>query len=214
MSNQSTQLLNFTERNGVQTMSSLELAKLCVGDTKNAHSDFVKKMKKVLGETNVGNFSDIYLDARNREQTLYHLPEREACLMAMSYSYDLQAYVYDEWQRLKIQNNPQVLPDFTDPVKAARAWADECEAKQIALADVARLEDKVQDEGQWRSLKACNLPQNTVSTTLPKGKRQTWRILKDISNDLGYVVKKVFDVNYGEVNSYHIDVIAQYKAKY
>ena len=33
-----------------------------------------------------------------------------------------------------------VLPDFSDPVEAARAWADECEQKQQALADKKQLE--------------------------------------------------------------------------
>ena len=37
--------LNVTNVNGVQTMSSLELAKLCVGDGTQAHRDFVKKLK-------------------------------------------------------------------------------------------------------------------------------------------------------------------------
>lgn len=32
-----------------------------------------------------------------------------------------------------------------------------------------------------------------------------WRELKKASLDLGYDVKKVFDQNYGEVNTYHID---------
>ena len=72
-----------------QTMSSLDLAKLCVGDKKDAHSDFVKKMKKVIDEDMLGNFSEHVKYAKGT-RTIYNLPEREACLMAMSYSYELQ----------------------------------------------------------------------------------------------------------------------------
>ncbi|MDR9827041.1 hypothetical protein RCJ22_15630 [Vibrio sp. FNV 38] len=69
-------------------MSSIDLAKLCVGDKKNAHSNFMAKAKKVLGSEDVLKFQDIEKDSRNRDQTILMLPEREACLMAMSYSYE------------------------------------------------------------------------------------------------------------------------------
>lgn len=48
-----------------------------------------------------GNFSDTYLSVQGKELQCLMLPEREACLMAMSYSYELQARVYDAWQELK-----------------------------------------------------------------------------------------------------------------
>lgn len=44
-------------------------------------------------------------------------------------------------RRLREQQKP-ALPDFTDPVVAARAWADEVEKKQIAEAKVAELQPK------------------------------------------------------------------------
>jgi anti-repressor protein len=44
-------------------------------------------------------------------------------------------------RRLKEQQKP-ALPDFTDPVIAARAWADEVEKKQLAEAKVAELQPK------------------------------------------------------------------------
>ena len=37
-------------KNEIQVMSSVDLAKLCVGETKDAHSHFLEKAKKVLGE--------------------------------------------------------------------------------------------------------------------------------------------------------------------
>lgn len=89
--------LQFTEVNGVKTMSSLQLAELCVGTGKYAHRDFIRKMKRVLGEISMGNFSHPIM-VRGKETQCYLLPEREACLMAMSYSYELQAYVYDSWK--------------------------------------------------------------------------------------------------------------------
>lgn len=60
------------------------------GAAELAHSDFLKKVPQVLGK-DAGNFSSIYLDSMNREKPCYRFHKREACLMAMSYSYDLQA---------------------------------------------------------------------------------------------------------------------------
>lgn len=82
-------------KNNVAVMSSVDLAELCIGRGKNDHSHFMAKAKKVLGE-DLPKFRDISLDAYNREREILLLPEREACLMAMSYSYELQAWVYDE----------------------------------------------------------------------------------------------------------------------
>lgn len=92
--------LPITYKNEIPVMSSIDLAKICVGESKDAHSNFMKKAEKVLGGT-VVNFYERETYNNNNTRTILLLPEREACLMAMSYSYKLQADVYDAWQRLK-----------------------------------------------------------------------------------------------------------------
>lgn len=88
------------------TMSSVDLARLCVGNSKDAHSNFIKKAKKVLGESLLVKFYEQQKYVKNQQgaigyRTIYRLPERESMLMAMSYSYELQAQIYDEWTKLK-----------------------------------------------------------------------------------------------------------------
>ncbi len=106
------------------------------------HPDFMKKVPEVLG-TNAGNFSGIYRDSRNREQACYILPKREAVLLAMSYSYELQALVYDRMTALEEQAARPALPDFTDPATAAIAWAEQYRAKTAAEAQAAALVHEV-----------------------------------------------------------------------
>lgn len=118
--------------NTTVTMTSLELvdyinASRKEGEAKLAHSDFLKKVPQVLGK-DAGNFSSIYLDSMNREKPCYRFPKREACLMAMSYSYELQAKVFDRMTEL--ESRTTALPDFTNPVAAARAWADQVEQRE------------------------------------------------------------------------------------
>lgn len=118
----------------VVTMTSLELVQFInnqrdVGAAELMHSDFLKKVPQVLG-IGAGNFSSAYLDSQNKSRPCYTFPKREACLMAMSYSYDLQAKVFDRMTELEAKP-AFTLPDFTNPAIAARAWADAMEAAQI-----------------------------------------------------------------------------------
>ena len=80
-------------------MSSLEMVsyinstrKVCEAEI--VHSDLLKKVQKVLGERG-GNFSSSYQSIQNKSLPIYNFPKREAMLMAMSYSYELQAQIFD-----------------------------------------------------------------------------------------------------------------------
>lgn len=81
------------------TMISLELVDFInsnrvEGAPTLVHSDFLKKVPRVL-KKDAGKFSHTYIDSMNRRQKCYRFPKRESCLMAMSYSYELQAAVFD-----------------------------------------------------------------------------------------------------------------------
>jgi hypothetical protein len=52
--------------------------------------------------------------------------------MAMSYSYELQAAVYDRMTALEEQARGPKLPDFSNRAAAARAWADQVERAEEA----------------------------------------------------------------------------------
>jgi hypothetical protein len=90
---------------GAVTMTSLELvefinASRMPDQAELRHADFLAKFPLVLrgGER---DFSFTYRDVQNKERPCYHFPKREACLMAMSYSYDLQAKVFDRMSELE-----------------------------------------------------------------------------------------------------------------
>lgn len=112
-----------------------------------SHSDFLKKVPKVLGWEGVGKFSDTYTHPQNGQTyPCYRFPKREACLMAMSYSYELQAIVFDRMTAMEEQLKKPViaLPNFTNPAEAARAWAEQFEAKQLAEKQIAVLAPKAE----------------------------------------------------------------------
>jgi phage antirepressor YoqD-like protein len=118
------------------TMTSLELVDFINSqrDTAEAeltHANFMAKVPKVLGEGGLIQFQDTYVQAQNGQTyPCFKLPKREACLMAMSYSYELQAKVFDKMTALETQSAVLHLPDFNNPILAARAWADQAEQVQ------------------------------------------------------------------------------------
>lgn len=59
------------------------------------------KVPKVLGDEQSPKFSGDYTDDKGRTYPCYYFPKREACLMAMSYSYELQAQVFDHMTALE-----------------------------------------------------------------------------------------------------------------
>jgi hypothetical protein len=89
-----------------KTMTSIELVAVInemreTGTPELAHSDFLKKIVKVLG-AGVGNYSDTYVHPQNGQTyPCYRLPKREASLMVMSESYAVQAKVYDRLAELE-----------------------------------------------------------------------------------------------------------------
>lgn len=89
-------------------MSSLDMVAFInatreAGKAELLHKSFLAKVPSVLGydvsakyfaHTNVA----IGMHGQTRQSPVYNFPRREAMLMAMSYSYKLQATVYDAWQ--------------------------------------------------------------------------------------------------------------------
>ena len=117
-------MFNLVEVSGALTMSSLELVEFInserlkeaeaagaefpsKGFAKLQHKDFLAKVSDVLGAETSAKFSADLPDSYGRLQPAYNFPKREACLMAMSYSYDIQAKVFDRWQELEITLNEQ-----------------------------------------------------------------------------------------------------------
>jgi len=88
------------------TMTSLELVDFINSTRKDGepelrHADFLAKVNQVLGTEMSEKFRSSYKDSMNRKKPCYKLPKREACLMAMSYSYELQAKVFDRMTELE-----------------------------------------------------------------------------------------------------------------
>lgn len=123
------------------TMSSLELVEYInkyrnPSDAEVQHYDLLKKVPKVLGEV-AGNFSGYYIAANGKQNPCYNFPKREACLMAMSYSYELQAKVFDRMTELESHASPKIPQTYAAALLEAGRLAMELEQSQEQLAIAA-----------------------------------------------------------------------------
>lgn len=186
-----------------KTMSSREIAEL----TGKPHNDVLKAiraMEPAWIKVNGGNFSLVeYKDSKGEKRPMYELSKTECLYVATKFNDEARAKLIIRWEELELKET-LVIPNFSDPVKAARAWADAKENEQKALL---LLENKIQqlDEAkEWFTIKRY------AKLHKLNWRNIQWRALKAISCEHGYAVKKIFDANYGEVNIYHIDVFDMY----
>lgn len=98
-------------------------------------------------------------------------------------------YAVDE-----LLENPDLL------IKVATELKDERQRRAIAEKECEELRQELDYSKDWYSIKRV-AAMNGVNW-----KSFDWRRLKEKSVQLGYGVKKIFDANYGEVNTYHKDV--------
>ncbi|EDT2838627.1 Rha family transcriptional regulator [Salmonella enterica subsp. enterica] len=101
----------------------------CKKYRKLRHADFTKKVPNVLGQGYAKNFAHPFKNEQNGEEYPgYLFPKREACLMAMSYSYELQAAVYDYMEELDRQKGGYLgytIGELQHIVASARQYSDE-----------------------------------------------------------------------------------------
>ncbi|EQC0068486.1 Rha family transcriptional regulator [Serratia marcescens] len=103
----------------------------CKKYRKLEHRSLMAKVPKVLGEAAAKFFAvDLFINGTGGkvERDIYRFPKREACLMAMSYSYELQAAVYDYMEELDHQKGGYLgytIGELQNIVASARQYSDE-----------------------------------------------------------------------------------------
>lgn len=139
-----------------------------------------------------------YKDASGKENKCYKVTKMGCDFLANKFNGEkgiifTARYVkrFDEMER------GQVPKDFPS---ALRAYADEVERRQIAEQEKEKLQQELDYSKDWYSIKRVAAMNGVDWKTF------NWRKLKENSIELGYGVKKIFDANYGEVNTYHRDV--------
>ena len=127
--------------NNIKTMTSLEIAEL----TNKTHSHVLRDIRRMIEELN-----DPFMDSEqyqvvmnDKGQTSEILLDRELTeTLITGYSVVIRRAVIKRWKELEEQVAAPVLPNFNNPVEAARAWANEVEQKQLVIEQVVVLEEQ------------------------------------------------------------------------
>ena len=191
------------------------------------HDDFMRKVPIVLGESYAPNFLGSQPYGNNNTRSIYIFPKREACLMAMSYSYELQAQVFDRMTAMENHIAAQNLPSYAieDPIERAKKWIEEEKQKQLAIQErdhaiatkaeigsrreataMGRLSAKVKEVESLKvqldkSLDFASIKAVEIAT----GRKFGWHPLKKWSKANSSEIKTIPDPNFGEVKTYHKD---------
>ena len=110
-----------------KTMTSLEISELV-----EARHDSVKRTIERLVSNGVIELPPmVEISTATKPVKVYQLIKRSSLIVVAQLSPEFTARVVDRWQELEAQAATQAfqLPDFTNPIIAARAWADEVEQK-------------------------------------------------------------------------------------
>lgn len=148
-----------TNSNTEPTMTSLEFVVFInnhrkesdpIGYVELLHKNLLAKVPEVLGEAvakSLAAASPYEVNGAKRERPIYVFPKREACLMAMSYSYELQAKVYDHMTALEERVRRPLAPTtLLDALKLALAQEERLLAQDTTIKQMTSDFDNLREE--------------------------------------------------------------------
>lgn len=125
---------------GAMTMSSREISDL-VGSRHDKVKQSIERLaeKDVIVRPPMGveQFHDAM--GRLRSEQVYNVGKRDSYVIVAQLCPEFTAKLVDRWQELesKVRTALPVLPDFSNPAAAARAWAEQYELQQAANQQLA-----------------------------------------------------------------------------
>ncbi|MQZ31936.1 Rha family transcriptional regulator [Acinetobacter haemolyticus] len=217
--------MNALVNTNVQTMTSVEIANL----TGKRHDNVMTDIRIMLDSLKIQSpeFLGDYKDSKGRTYPCFNLPKRETLILISGYSVELRAKIIDRWDELEkqITSSMIAMPNFSDPVEAARAWADQVEAKRLACKErdfaietKAHISDKktatamatasVKSKEAEKLKEQLGESKNYASVKAVESKiggKYNWRELKKWCVENRKKIKDIADANYGTVKIYHKD---------
>ena len=163
------------------TMSSLEVAEL----TGKSHGHVIRDIKNMCEQLGYPilvhqQFQGVTVKLDGRAYISEILLDKDHALtLVTGYDAKMRMAVNRRWQELE-QQVALALPNFNDPVAAARAWANEVEAKQLLLIENQSYQVKIEtDKPKVEFAEAVGTCDGTIS-------------LGDMGRALGYGVVTFF----------------------
>lgn len=127
-----------------QTMTSREIAEL----TGKRHADVLRDIDRIIksldADLRSGFKSTTYADQTGKSNRMFELDRDSTYCLVAGYDPSARMRIIKRWQDLEAKVETPTLPDFNDPVAAARAWADAKESEQQALVKLEEAKPAVE----------------------------------------------------------------------
>lgn len=204
---------------GDMSMTSLEIADL----VESRHDSVKRTIERLANQGVIELPPSVEIPTATKPASVYRFSgergKRDSIIVVAQLSPEFTARLVDRWQELE-RKSGLAIPDFSNPAAAARAWAEQYEARQIAEATKAEI-------GSRREATAMNTASQAVKQAnklaieldrskeyatvkrmemLYHGQKFNWRLLKSAAAEMGIPSIDIFDANYGTVKAYHADV--------
>lgn len=135
------QLMKMSNTNNEVTMTSLEIAELTGKEHGHVMRDIRNMFKELEKDESI--FGSIYKDAYNRDKPCFKLDKLHTETLILGYSAKLRLAVLVRIKELEQQLASPQMPDFNNPLAAARAWVQAEEGRQLAVMQLEADKPKV-----------------------------------------------------------------------
>lgn len=185
-----------------EAMTSLEIAEV----TGRNHKDVmrsIREMEEAWVKVNGRKFALVeYKDAKGEMRPCYSIGKTECLYIATKFNDEARAKLVLRWEELENQTrkNEIIMPNFSNPAEAARAWADQYEHRlkleAKAREDAPKVEffESVAESKDAVEMKAVSSTLNYVAV----GRNKLFAILREQkvlqSNNIPY--QKYIDAGY------------------
>jgi Rha family phage regulatory protein len=137
-----TEVIRFDDHQ-VKGMTSLQIAEV----TGKRHSDVMRDIRNLVerGASERNFASASYSDAQGKERPMYNLTPKGCLILASGYDVVLREKIIDKLE--EYQQNERttttLLPNFSNPAEAARAWAEQYESRMLEAKRADEAEQQV-----------------------------------------------------------------------
>lgn len=131
-----------------ETMTSLEIAEVTGKHHAHIMRDIRKLLEQGVSESNFGltSYRQAQPNGGSKDVPMYQLTKKGCLILASGYDALLREKIINRWEELEnqVRKSEIVMPNFSNPAEAARAWADQYERNLALEANNKELKEENQ----------------------------------------------------------------------
>lgn len=133
-------MMNGSEIIKNETMTSLEIAEVTGKEHKNVMRDIRNVLEQGVSQLNfeLSSYNKAQPNGGTKSVPCYVLTKKGCLILASGYDVLLREKIINRWEELEkqVRKNEIVIPNFSNPAEAARAWADQYEKSKMLEAKI------------------------------------------------------------------------------